>query len=80
MLDEFMGDALLKNWRDILKKAWSIRLILLAAVLSGMEVALALGGDLLPIPRGSFALLSGVVGCAAFAARLLAQRNLNDGA
>lgn len=80
MSDEFMGGALLQNWRDVLKKAWSVRLIVLAAALSGLEAACALGGDLLPIPRGSFALLSGVVGCAAFAARLLAQRNLNDGA
>ena len=48
---------LLPDWRAVLTRAWSIRLILLAAVLSGLEVAL----PLLPwaVHPGVFAALAG---------------------
>jgi hypothetical protein len=64
---------LLPDWRDILKKAWSIRLILLACVLSGMEVA---GPYIFAgLPNGLFAGLSALTTAAAFGARLLAQKH-----
>lgn len=64
------------NWREILRKAWSVRLMILAAVLSGIEVALPFFSD--SLPRGVFALLSMlVVGCA-FVARLMAQKGLSE--
>jgi len=44
------------NWKTILQKAWSMRLMALAAILSGIEVALPLFQD--SIPRGVFAWLS----------------------
>jgi hydrogenase/urease accessory protein HupE len=34
--------TLIWNWKAVLKRAWSIRLIVVAAVLSGLEVALPL--------------------------------------
>jgi len=62
------------NWRGILRKAWSIRLMILAGVLSAVEVILPLFAD--SIPRGTFAALSGITVAAAFVARLVAQQDI----
>lgn len=59
------------NWRLVLRYAWSIRLMLLAALLSGAEVALPLFEY--SIPTGLFAALSAVVTAAALVARFIAQ-------
>lgn len=64
------------NWRELLRRAWSIRLMLLAAVLSGVEVALPFFSE--AIPRGLFAGLSAVVVGGAFVARLVAQKGLSE--
>jgi hypothetical protein len=71
MLEKF---KFYENWREILKKAWSLRLMALAAVLSGVEVALPLFQD--AIPRGLFALLSVAAVAGAFVARLVAQKDI----
>ena len=65
-----------KDWRDILRKAWSIRLMILAGVLSGIEVVLPFFSEALP--RGVFAVMSLLATSGAFVSRLLAQRNMND--
>jgi hypothetical protein len=70
---------LIDGWRAVLRKAWSIRLILLAALLSGVEVALPLLDGVLPIPPGIFAALSFVTVAAAFIARVVAQKDLDNG-
>lgn len=67
------------NWRAVLRRAWSVRLILLAGALSGAEVAMPLLDGLLPIPRGVFAALSGLATALAFGARLIAQKDVSDG-
>lgn len=68
---------LIENWREVLKKAWSVRFILLAAFLSALEVALPILQDaLVPtglIPRGTFALLSAIATAGALVARVWAQ-------
>lgn len=64
------------DWKRILRDAWSVRLIVLAAVLTGAEVALPLFGE--EMPRGVFAALSGFVTVAALIARLLVQRKVED--
>ncbi|GHA19310.1 hypothetical protein GCM10007989_13530 [Devosia pacifica] len=69
---------LLKNWRKIVHKAWSIRLLILAGILSGAEVALPFLHGVLPIRPGVFAALSGVTCAAAFVARLIAQSSIGD--
>jgi len=69
---------MLSNWKDILKRAWSIRLIILAGILSGAEISLPLIEPFFDIPRGVFAGLSFVATTGAFIARLLAQANLPD--
>lgn len=68
--------TLLPKWREVLRRAWSVRLIVIAALLSGFEVAL----PFLPlsIPDGIFAAMAVFVAAAAFAARLLAQKGLTD--
>lgn len=64
---------LISNWRAVLKHAWSVRLLLLAGILSGLEVALPLLDGILPVPPTTFAVLSGLCVCMAFIARLVAQ-------
>lgn len=65
------------NWRDIALKAWSFRFIILAAVLSGFEVALPILREAIEplglIPTGAFAALSFVATAAAGIARVVAQ-------
>lgn len=61
------------NWREILRYAWSIRLIIVAGLLSGAEVALPLIQSVLPVPPGIFAGLSFAATAGAFVARIVAQ-------
>ena len=70
---------LLPDWRDILRRAGSIRLMLLAGLLTGCEAVLsAMGTEWLPVPVWArMVILFGVLG-AAFVARLLAQKD-DDG-
>ena len=62
------------NYRDILRRSWSLRFILLAGVLSGIEVILPFFSDV--IPRNIFASLSFLAVSAAFVARLVAQKGI----
>ena len=70
---------LVANWRAVLRRAWSIKLIILAGILSGAEIALPLIQDLLPIPRGVFAGLSFLATAAGLVARLVAQQSVSGG-
>jgi hypothetical protein len=67
---------LMPNWRAVLRYAWSVRLMLLAGLLSGAEVALPYLDGLVPIPPGVFAALTFITVGAAWVARLVAQQNL----
>ncbi len=62
----------------VLRRAWSVRLIVLAAALSGLEVffQVAVAFTWLPpfVPPGLFAAASGLVSAAAFGARFIAQK------
>ncbi|CAH1672224.1 DUF7940 domain-containing protein [Chelatococcus asaccharovorans] len=68
---------LVPNWPEVLRYAWSIRLLILAGALSGAEVALPLLQDILPIHRGVFAGLSALTVCGAFVARIVAQNSVS---
>ena len=65
---------LIDNWHKVLRRAWSIRLILIAALLSGLEVALPILDGYHNFPRGWFAAASGLITMAALIARIIAQR------
>ena len=67
---------LVSDWKLILKRAWSIRLIIIAGTLTGLEVAIPLFVD--AMPRGVFAGFSAVASIAALWARVTAQKNIND--
>jgi hypothetical protein len=69
---------LIDEWRVVLRRAWSSRLMLLAGLLSGLEVVLPLLNGVLPIPPGIFAALSFVTVAAAFVARVIAQKDLDN--
>lgn len=70
---------LVRNWRQVLKRAWSVRLMLIAGLLSGLEFAIPYLDGYVDIPPRLFALLSGLTVAAAFVARLLAQKDVADG-
>jgi hypothetical protein len=63
--------TLVPEWKRIARKAWSIRLAALAAILSGTEVVLPLFAD--SFPRNIFASLSFISVVGAMIARLVAQ-------
>jgi hypothetical protein len=63
--------VLLEDWRKIARRAWSIRLSIVAAVFTAAEVVVPLFGDALP--RGAFVLLAFIASIGATVARLLAQ-------
>ena len=60
----------------VLRRAWSIRFIVVAGILSGCEVALPIIDQVVSIPRGVFAALSGLVTCGAMVSRFVVQENL----
>jgi len=70
---------LIPNAGRVLRKAWSIRLMIVAGILSGVEVALPFLEGWLPVPTGTFAALSGITTAFAFYARIVAQKGITDG-
>ncbi|WP_421362167.1 hypothetical protein [Agrobacterium rosae] len=69
----------INNWWQVLKRAWSIRWIVLAGLLSGIEVFLPIIDGYVDIPRGVFAALSALATCAAFISRIMVQKGASDG-
>lgn len=69
-----MNRFLKEDWKNILHKAWSIRLMLMAGLLSGVEVVFPLFVD--AFPRGVFAALSALFTGAAFVARIVVQKEV----
>lgn len=66
---------LARDWKRILRKAWSMRLMGVAAVLSFAEVVMPFLSE--SMPRGVFAVLSGLAVSGAFIARLVAQKEFH---
>jgi hypothetical protein len=62
------------NWKEIIRKAWSIKFIILAGILSASEVVLPLFFDY--FDRGTFAILSFIAVSGAFVSRLIAQKDI----
>ena len=64
---------LIAEWRAVLRHAWSVRLMLLAAALNGLSIALSIDPFLLPIPLPLAASAAGVADFAAVVSRFFAQ-------
>ena len=71
-----LKQRLIADWHWVLTHTWAVRLMALAAVLSGAEVVLPLYSDV--IPRGTFAVLSMLTTVAAFVARFAAQERAKE--
>lgn len=67
---------LLDDWRKVLRKSWSIRLIIVSGILTGLEVALPLFET--RFSTGVFASLSFLFTSAALIARLIAQKEISQ--
>ncbi len=72
--------TLIPDWKQVIRKAWSIKFMVLAALLSGVEVVFqiiepAMSADM---PKGLFASLAGMVTAGALVARVLAQNEAGD--
>lgn len=76
--------TLIPDWKDVLKKAWSVKFMAMAAVLSGVEVVFQILEPTVAdtMPKGLFASLSGMVTAGALVVRVLAQNEAtpNDAA
>lgn len=68
---------LIPDWKLVLKKAWSVRLMALAALLTGCEAVLPFVSGV--FQRGTFALLTFFVVTGALLSRFIAQKELHDG-
>lgn len=69
---------LLPDWKDILRRAWSVRLMLLAGLLSGLEAILPIIMDSVPWSRATSSSVIALVVAGAFVTRLLAQKGDHD--
>lgn len=74
---------LIDDWRAILKRAWSIKLILAGGLFAGLEggiqVASVFGYVPEWMPRGAFAILAVFSNAGAFVTRMMTQKGLSDG-
>lgn len=69
---------LVENWRDVLKGAWSVRLMVLSAIIGALPVFFSLvNAETLGVSPVVFATLSAVVSAAAVLARLVQQAALS---
>ena len=68
--------CLLDDWRKIARRAWSIRLSIVAAIFTAAEVVVPLFGDVLP--HGLFVLLAFSASIGAAIARLVAQPEMRE--
>lgn len=68
---------LVADWRRILRKAWSFKLIILSGLLSGVDVAMPIIQQSIEplqiVPNGAFAILAVLASAAAAIARVLVQ-------
>jgi hypothetical protein len=68
---------LIDDWKPTLARAWSVRWIIAAGLLSGAEVALPLVREAVEplgiLPPGVFAILAALASAGAVVARVLAQ-------
>lgn len=70
---------LIPDWKRVLKKAWSIKFLAAAAVVSGCETVMQIAGSSL-FPVGIGSAVTGVLSAAGILARVLAQKEAEEAA
>lgn len=72
--------VLIPNWRRVLRYGWSVRLIVLAAILTGLEAILPFIPELLPewLPIEWLAAFQFLVVVSALVARFTAQKKVHE--
>lgn len=65
--------TLRNDWRHIMRKAWSMRLMILAGILTALEVILPLFAE--DVPRGFFVGMNLLIIPAAMVARVVSQKD-----
>lgn len=66
------------DWHIVLKKAWSVRFMALAAVFAGLEAAMPYLQGYLPVSPETFGALSGLSTAAALFSRFIAQEGVEE--
>lgn len=69
---------LVSNWRRVLRRAWTVRLTLLCAVLNGVAVTVAIITGALPLPPVWLAILNGLLAASIPIVRLIDQNDLKE--
>jgi uncharacterized membrane protein len=69
--------TLLPDWKDVLKRAWSVKFLTLAAVVSGCETVLQVAGNSF-LPAGVASAIVGVLAALGILARVLAQHEAEE--
>jgi hypothetical protein len=64
--------SLLPDWKEILRRAWSMKLMIVAGILTALEVILPLFVE--DMPRGLFIAVNLLVIPAAMVARVMSQK------
>lgn len=67
---------LIDNWKAVVTSAWSMRLMLVAVVLSGVEVMFPEFKDALGLDAATYAAVNGLIVAAAALSRILVQSNV----
>lgn len=68
---------LIPEWKDVLKRAWSVKFLTLAAVLSGCETIMQLGGSAF-LPQWVVPAVVGLLSALGILARVLAQHEAEE--
>lgn len=68
-----------EDWKHILRYAWSIRFNLLSTFFGLCEIALPIIDEMIYIPRGLFLVLALVSNLLGNVARVLSQKEFDDG-
>jgi hypothetical protein len=71
--------TVIANWRVVMQRAWSLRLIILITVLASVGPALPVIDEVVYIPRLLYIVAIIATGIAALVARFIPQKGITDG-
>jgi uncharacterized membrane protein YtjA (UPF0391 family) len=68
---------LIPEWRDVVKKAWSMRFMIIAGIASAVELIVALYFQSI-VPKGIFIVISLIATALGMFSRVVAQKDLDE--